>query len=100
MFLVDIVPRFALPEAALLRRVYEQHLATPLGGFGLVQYADSNGDAGPGEEVGRQSDDRLEQVGLHDALAYLPLRPAPEQDAVGHHDPHHALRVDHAEHVQ
>ena len=50
VFLVDIVPRLALPEAALLRCVYEQHLATPLGGFGLVQYADSNGDAGPGEE--------------------------------------------------
>ena len=33
-------------------------------------------------------------------LAYLPLRAAPEQDAVGHHDAHHALGVGHPEHVQ
>ena len=42
----------------------------------------------------------LEQVGLHDALAYLPLRAAPEQDAMGHHDAHHSLRVGDRQHVQ
>ena len=59
-------------------------------GLGLVQHADGHGNAGAEEEVGRQPDDCLEQVGLDDAPAYGPLRAAPEEDAVGHHHAHHA----------
>ena len=58
----------ARAEVVGLGGVDEEHLAASLGWLALVQDADGYGDAGAIEEVGRQPDDRLEQVGLDDAL--------------------------------
>ena len=52
------------------------------------------------EQVGRQADDGLEKIGVHDALADLALGATTEQHAVGHHHAHHAAGVGHSEHVQ
>ena len=83
-----------------LGRVHEQHPAAPVGGPVAVQHADGDGDAGPEEQIGGKSDDRLEQVGLDHALPDLAHGAVPEQDAAGHHHAHPALDVGNRQHVQ
>ena len=99
MLRVDEVAGLALSEITLLGGIHEQDFAPAVGGLGLVENADGDGDAGAGEEVGGQADDGLEQVRLDDALANLALGAAAEEDAVGHDHAHHALGVGDAEHV-
>ena len=99
MLRVDEIASLALSKVTLLGGVYEEDFAAAVGGLGLVEDADGDGDAGAGEEVGGQADDGLEQVRLDDALAYLALGAAAEEDAVGHDHADHALGVGDAEHV-
>ena len=92
VLLFEQVLRLAGAEVAGLVRVDEQHLAAPLRRLVLVEDADRHRDAGAVEEVGRQPDDRLEQVRLDDPLADRALGAASEEDAVRHHHADHAAR--------
>ena len=96
---VEEVLGLARAEVVGLGGIDEEHLAAALGRLALVQDADGHGDTGAVEEVGRQPDDRLEQVGLDDALADGPLGTAAEEDPVRHHHAHRPLGVRDGEHV-
>ena len=77
--------------------VDEEHLALALGWLCALgpQHQDAGGDAGAVEEVGGQADDGVEQVVLDEALADVPLGPAPEQHAVGHDGADHPVLAQH-----
>ena len=66
--------------------VDEEHLAATLRRLRSLrsQHEDAGGDAGAVEEVGRQADDRVEEVVVEQALADLSLGAAAEEHAVRH----------------
>ena len=67
--------------------------------LGLVEDGDGGRDARSVEEVGRESDDGLDEVLLDGLLADFSLAGAAEQHAVGNDDAHLAVFVGHLEHV-
>ncbi len=65
----------------------------------LTQDDDAGRDAGAVKKVGRDADDRLDQVIFDDLLADLPLITAPEQNAVRHDGCNHPTFTGYGQHV-
>lgn len=65
----------------------------------MVEDGDGAGNARTVKEIGRESDDGLDEVLLDGLLADFPLAGSAEQHAVGNDDTHLAVFVGHFEHV-
>jgi hypothetical protein len=90
---LEIVLRPAPPEQA--RGVGDQHLAPARGRLLLAQHQDARGQTGAVEQVGRQADDRFDEVELEQLLADAALGAFAEQRALRQHDGHAAGAVGH-----
>ena len=96
---LQIVLRAARAELGV--GVDEEDLSPPLGGLRAPGSQDQNAGRNSSsiKEIGRQPDDRLQQVVLDKTLADLPLGPAAKQHAVRHNRADHAPLAQHGDHV-
>src|SRR6266536_116508 len=76
-----------LTLSELRRSVHEQHCALLWLRLGRTKDQEACRDTRRVEQVRRQADHGLKQVGLHQALSDLPLGATPEQNAVRHDHP-------------